>query len=122
MTNEESMKNIIAFVLVAFLAACNAVQGDTPLQRYYGLQTDYRTIQKVAVTYKNGCAKTAQEHPCHKDVTNIQAISRRVQGTFDAAETARLIGINADFATSVAIAGTALGELSTYLQHTSEVK
>ena len=116
------MKTIFAFTLIALLTACNAVQGDTPLQRYYGLQTDYRTIQKVAVTYKTGCANTAPENPCHEDVTNIQAISRRVQGMFDAAETARQIGINADFAASVAIASTALGELSTYLQHTSEVK
>lgn len=116
------MKNIFVFTLIALLTACNAVQGDTPLQRYYGLQTDYRAIQKVALTYKNGCANTVPENPCHKDVTNIQAISRRVQSTFDSAEVARQIGINADFATSVAIAGTALGELSTYLQHTSEVK
>lgn len=116
------MKNIFVLTLIALLTACNAVQGDTPLQRYYGLQTDYRAIQKVALTYKNGCADTAPQNPCHKDVTNIQAISRRVQSTFDSAEAARQIGINADFATSVAIAGTALGELSTYLQHASEVK
>lgn len=116
------MKNIFAFSLIILLAACNAVQGDTALQRYYGLQTDYRTVQKVALTYKKGCATTAPENPCHQDVANIQAISRRVQSTFDDAETARQIGINADFAVAVSVAGTALGELSTYLQHSSEVK
>lgn len=116
------MKQLITFACILALAACAAIQGDTPLQRYYGLQQDYHTVQTVAVAYKTACDSTAASHPCHKDVASIQAISKRVQSTFDAAETARRLGVNADFSAAVAIASTALGELQTYLQHTSEVQ
>ncbi len=116
------MKRLCILALCCLMTACSAVQGDTPLQRYIGLQLDYQNWQTVAVAYKTACAKTLPTHPCHQDVVTIKAISSRVQGTFDAAETARKFGIGADFAASVAIASTALSELATYLLHTTEVK
>ena len=42
------MKHLCTFALLIALAACSAVQGDTPLQRYYGLQQDYRAAQTAA--------------------------------------------------------------------------
>lgn len=123
------MKNVLiplhhmaVLMALAVLTACSAIQGDTPLQRYIGLQLDYRVAQTAALSYKTACTPQLASHPCHSDVSRIQAISRKVQSTFDTAEAARTFGANADFATSVALASTALGELQTLLQHTSEVK
>ena len=116
------MKHLCIFALFLVLTACSAVQGDTPLQRYIGLQLDYRVAQTAALSYKTACSPQPASHPCHSDVSRIQAVSRKVQSTFDTAEAARTFGAGADFATSVALASTALGELQTLLQHTSEVK
>lgn len=117
------MKNAFGILcLLVLLTACNAWQADTPLQRYYGLQQDYHTTQTAALSYKTACTPQPASHPCHSDVTRIQAISRKVQSTFDMAEAARTLGAGADFAASVAIASTTLGELETLLQQTSEVK
>lgn len=116
------MKHLCTFALLIALAACSAVQGDTPLQRYYGLQQDYRTAQTAALSYKTVCTPKPASNPCHQDVTRIQAISRKVQSTLDTAEAARTLGASANFAASVALAGAALDELQNFLQQSSEVK
>ena len=116
------MKHLCIFALFIVLTACSAVQGDTPLQRYYGLQQDYRAAQTVALSYKIACTPKPASNPCHQDVARIQAISRKVQSMLDTAEAARTLGAGANFAASVAIASTVLGELETFLQQSSEVK
>lgn len=116
------MKHFCMMAIFIALSACSAVQGDTPLQRYYGLQQDYKATQTAALSYKNACTPQPASHPCHTDVTRIKALSRKVQSTLDTAEAARTLGANADFASGVALASTALGELQSFLQHSSEVK
>lgn len=118
------MKKLFLVALVMLVTACNTLQGDTALQRYYGLQSDYQRALLTAVAYKTNCEVRLPADPCHENVKTIQDAAAQVQTALDNAEALRSQGNSGEFSLAVTVAVTALTQLETYLvnQSTTEVQ
>lgn len=71
------------------ISGCTAIatQPDTVNQKFYGLVSDYATVQNAAISYKKNCETKHLPAGCEKQVKVMQSIDKKANTIIQAAKT-----------------------------------
>lgn len=75
----------LAIIMVLALSACTlSVPSQTTNQRFYGLVSDYATLQNLAVSYKKDCDVVPTDD-CKTRIRVIQSVDKKANTVIQAA-------------------------------------